>query len=851
MFSHLPGKLNAYVEDDESILPSNPSSLYNSNSDSANDSNQKQGEDSAWQNDDHCDVQKTRGLHRMLTSLETRFSVLETMAVNVQELLERVLNNSTTQSNLNVNEGEVRCQGLSSVYCSYCKIHENEEQREGQQQDEHRQYLEKQSLRHELTPSFQQSKIKYSPSMVQSNSPGTEQSVHQQKQGEGVEENLYKQRQLGNGVFLGASMLSSGNVTVMKSTLEAFNTDSVLTVVDKECMRRGDEKLDTILNPDRTAKSPRGKQELAKYDQGDMTRVTKPLLDGHNDLNSCQPPRKHTNVKNKLFKCPRTDGLGSGDGASHSSDTRNMRQASNLVASKNIPGHDQCHIQCLEHSISTEAKIEDVSRRLDQLVNLVQNFQNDQHDCRMNDNTELKTVISSSWTRQSDSDEQQNVIPDEVLAKLKESIQIGIDASLRMQSIWTVAQLSNMQDSFTKTIQDLLQSHPVVSTDQILNNAEGTKQQNQFENLQSELLVLKKILEQKFEDVEKSFETCHNKTEGLVETFRAEIASMRESAATDRRDLALKVDGLSQGLASNVAAMQEKLNQLDARITVTREDINTSLEKSKGKNTQDFNAIYSSLATKLDDSSSKICKEIKNDLNGLNRESFERVFSIGDHLENKVWDTLEILAGRLDKTKLEVFSMVEKESQLMRDVLNRPSTDGPQKNFVFDFYVDNFMQRMRAAVGTGVNARFMAVDGVIPAVDTCVHSFPWYIPYPVDTSFKGFVKFTERSEVEAYLLLGRSPEELGLLPRKGMLNCCVVVRDNFRGRALHTIRDIEDQSVQGDTGGWTAWEEGSFRKNKKNCQFIGKLACREILDLDLHKAFSDGAVLFRYYISIE
>ncbi|GFR59934.1 hypothetical protein ElyMa_001807600 [Elysia marginata] len=327
-----------------------------------------------------------------------------------------------------------------------------------------------------------------------------------------------------------------------------------------------------------------------------------------------------------------------------------------------------------------------------------------------------------------------------------------------------------------------------------------------------------------------------------------------------------KVDHLSQSIAYQADTVQNKFSEFDDRLTRTLEDVNEGLNNRKVETKEAIRALYSGLEAKLNTLSASVYEELARELETSRCRYHAEVEEVRGRLEANARDTLEVIAGRLDKTKFELFSMMEKESQLVRDVINEPPTKGDseynQRNYTFDFYVDNFVQRMNAAVNRGDNERPKVRNGIIPTLDTHVHSFSWYIPYPVDTSFQGFAKFTDDNFIKVYLLFGRNPNELGLVARIGRNMACSAIITDLSGEyddiELNTVGTAENQQGQGaknPSGGRafvqrSPWNENEIKTNEKMGLFLGAVCCDDVLKRKLHTPYADGSILLRYNICV-
>ena len=420
---------------------------------------------------------------------------------------------------------------------------------------------------------------------------------------------------------------------------------------------------------------------------------------------------------------------------------------------------------------------------------------------------------------------------------------------MRMQSIWMAAQISrDMQEIVGNRNQEVLRFQNA-SASHVLKKVEELQQECQQQSLQGTRAIQEIVAErsgfaEELDTVKRSLQSLDLKVEGLVETFQDKIANAQ---AVLSNDLDKEVEKLSGAIAFQSETMRNQLLELDDRLTSTLEDITEGLEGCKHKTKKDIRALYSGLETKLNTSSQNICKEIINELEMTRDRNFTNLEEVRNQLHDKIWISTEIIAGRLDKTKLELFSMVEKESQLVRDLYIEPTHDDTgkkqRKNFTFDFYVDNFVHRMAAARGDQVNGRAHVVNGVIPKLDTFVLSFPWYIPCPLDTSFQGFAKFTAAGAIKVYLLFGRNPNELGLAPRIGRTMSC-------HARVTDLSGEQDDIEVGSSDVSKKPWNETEIKTNEKMGVHLGSVSCNDIIDKNLHTSYADGSVLLRYEISI-
>ena len=576
------------------------------------------------------------------------------------------------------------------------------------------------------------------------------------------------------------------------------------------------------------------------------------------DHNSAFVPCQTPKVNEKLMQ--KRSRVHDESDSSNSSDA--MRQACTLP-NGNVPTETTSRSlqACPQWITSSNSKMDAVSERLDKVLKLLQSEYVDDADLGDHECTELKKVRRTSQEKYILSHDPNNFDIDKLMSEMRETLQTSVEASLRMQSIWTVAQVSDIQEAMKSMVGNMLRDHHA-STSEVLERIEEVKRYHQQNTLLNEatireLQAQRSMFGEKLKGLEQTLTNSDSKVDRFVESFYREIANVRDliSTETDRN-----MNAINSSMATHSNIMQDKMREIDKNLPCILRDINNRFEGCKSETKEDLRAIHASLETKLIGSTETIFNNLRDELNANRTKEATELRDIRDKMESRVWHTLQTIAGRLDKTKLELFSMVEKENQLVKDLINeQPTRDHPahsqRRNFTFDLYIDNFVQRMEAAAETQVNEIPTAVNGIIPNLDTFVHSIPWNIPFPVDTSFQGFVKFTNERNIKVYLLFGRNPNEMGLSARVGRAMSCSVTVTDLSGER----EDIELNSAQNQLGDrlpgitpvfWRAWNENEIKTNDKMGLLLGTVPCRDILDRNLNTGYADGSVLLRYVITV-
>lgn len=526
---------------------------------------------------------------------------------------------------------------------------------------------------------------------------------------------------------------------------------------------------------------------------------------------------------------------------------------------KNISEERECIQLCLQQMQATNSKVEEMSKRLDQVMTRFEIMDTLQTSNESIDQTELKTLYSAPRPAQDinlSSCPRENLLPG-----IREAIHFSVDASLRMQSIWAETQINDMQGQMLSLGRDILRQQSS-STADILNKMEDAQrlQQQQFQYTETafeQLRAERSVFANKLDDFEKNLASSTAKTELEMERFRAEVEKIKRCISTD---ITKKIEYLSQVTASQAGSLMNLFQELDDSFTRTLEDFNKSLNEHKLETKEDARSLYSNLETKLNDLLESLLQQITMELKKSNGECHGDVEEILNKLKVNARETLEVIAARLDRTKYELFSVVEKENQLVRDLIyDIPTRDGcgsnHLKNYTFDFYISNFKERMTAA--TNNHGTATVVNGIIPSLDTYVHSCPWYIPEPVDTSFNGFVQFTDAGTIKVYLLFGRNPNEVGLKPRIGRAMTCSVTVTDLTGEHDDIDLYIGDHQARGFNGTRGAfierkiWNETDINTNEKMGLFLGTVSCNEIIERKLNTPYAEGSVLLRYVVFVE
>ncbi|GFO32470.1 hypothetical protein PoB_005897500 [Plakobranchus ocellatus] len=572
---------------------------------------------------------------------------------------------------------------------------------------------------------------------------------------------------------------------------------------------------------------------------------------GQNDLNSGLALKDECKVREKVIKDkiqePVTRSFRADSDSSNTSD--GVRQVIPQRGRKIVEEpRSSVADACLERIVYSDAKIDMISERLDEITSFLK-------ENLMIHETELKTVVSPPQS--SSHHPQESFFDNKVfLQELKETIKSSINASTNMQSIWSEAYMSDVHFSLERKINDTGQAIMQGQQDWMAEVLQITSELKQsykdhstqngaaIDELKGKYLVLAEALEK----LENSIIVSDQKIQEQVQTFSEEISKTRTVFTEDmgqmKQIIHTKMAHSDELLTNKMDDVAERLNGLN-QITV-----------------ENLRTLHNDIEAKLNNFAENVSREISLQAEmhaGMN----SKLADVKNSLDTRMRETLDILADRLETSKLDLFSMIEKESQLVKDMVREPTRDGAidgqRRVFTFDFYVTHFAQRMAAAMGTQQDA----IEGhIIAGSDTYVHSFPWYLPHPVDTSIQGSVNFTSVGMMEVYLLFARNPNQVGLTPRMGRsMSCQVAVTDLSR-----RIEDIEinpnrgqeqQKSKLGTVGNhqgsriqWTTLNETDINTNKKVGWFMGRVLCQDVIDQDLHKCYANGSVLLRYMISV-
>ena len=807
----------------------------------------------------------------MLQNLESRFATVESVTKNVQELLEKLLTSPVMQCSPDPirRQHEILAVSPSHFYTSDSH-QENDLQQQPKRGEQHQQQCQGDQ------PTRQGSKwLSQQPAQISSehmppitrvtSQPQFQSKLHesdlhqyqqlqlrqhqQQEQPQPQQQKLREgsQQQQESAGFTLTSADPDVQITGCDNPRQRLD-ESIRLIKARHCTpgcgglreREDEEGLENMERKNSVASEHHVRQAFPEEAYGDTTKITHFSSNGHNDLNSHSAFPQEIKLKEKVIKDRLTAGICAESDSSNSSDPK--RQGTALVDS-NIPAESNCLQICLEQVVASDAKIDAMAERLDQIMTLLEAGSRHEDDCGSHHQTEPKKLIEIS------SQEPSDAVSDKVLFDLKENIQLNIGASLNMQAVWMVAEISrDVQQTMNNLNQEVLNEQNALIS-HVLRTVEELQQQCQQQSLKStasleELQTGSLAFTEQLKNVKKSLQYLELQIEGLAQTSFKEMASMSDILSTQVDE---KLEELSRVIASHHDLMRRELRELGGRFSRSLDDVRHGLEGCKAETNQDIRALSSALERKLIASSEDVCKALSKKLEIIRDEDVKKLEGVRCQVENKVWNTMEIIASRLEKTKLELFSMVEKESQLLRDMIDEPTTDNlgnnQRKNFTFDLYVDNFVHRMAAAQGNQVNASPKGINCVLPTLDTRVYSFPWYIPSPVDTSFQGFVIFTAEGDLDAYLLFGRNPNELGLAPRIGRAMSCHVTVTDLSG-------EHDDIELEGAIGFGKPWNETEIKTNEKMGLHLGSVSCKDILDQKLHVGYADGSVLLRYSISV-
>ena len=200
-----------------------------------------------------------------------------------------------------------------------------------------------------------------------------------------------------------------------------------------------------------------------------------------------------------------------------------------------------------------------------------------------------------------------------------------------------------------------------------------------------------------------------------------------------------------------------------------------------------------------DDTNTLIKGEMTKVSNDLNNAKNETKLKIAESNSEATQEMKFYVDGQLQFLIRDIYSVVEKESQLARQVIRKTGGD-TRKVYDFYFRVLDFSQRVRSGVA--------------------VYSCPWFIQQ-LDTCLQGKVRFRTNGNLNVSLNDGRSPKLVGLQPRQKKsykYKVCVV-----------NAGDGKEKILSGETS-------GNSDESIQNVQFfswgynIGDFSCQQLVN---------------------
>ncbi|XP_059164688.1 uncharacterized protein LOC131947487 [Physella acuta] len=180
---------------------------------------------------------------------------------------------------------------------------------------------------------------------------------------------------------------------------------------------------------------------------------------------------------------------------------------------------------------------------------------------------------------------------------------------------------------------------------------------------------------------------------------------------------------------------------------------------------------------------------------------------------------LKVVYDFMTMFKYEIFEVVEKEAQLIRDRMVNSSK--PRNSYVCDFYVKFARELIRFS-------------------DSSL-SPPWHIDQ-LRSCVKGYVEATTGGDLYVALIYGRQPQTVGLQPRSG---CKLKVKATVKDTS-GCLPDV----VVGDVM-WSC-DEAGIRNNRAWGKKIGVLSCGQLVanGYSNMEGYSCRSLLIRYEIHV-
>ncbi|GFR59932.1 LOW QUALITY PROTEIN: hypothetical protein ElyMa_001807500 [Elysia marginata] len=410
-------------------------------------------------------------LHQTLQNLESRCTAIENVTRDLQKMLMIVLNNPAQQQTLSSTQEKQNDQaGCESAL----DLKQNQRQRHQQQsmgeiltshQDAFTEIKAETRHMHPVQTNL------YNISQDHRQPIGLRQQQQQQQQ--------YHQEQQNSSIEFAActpyNMLSDYNSKNPKPKLglETLSTTDIGEDFYETGHANVGEKLtDNKIKATDTASLHANIQGLNQKPQ-DGRRATSMINQGQNNLSIDFAPyqAQGSSARPRLL-----EDVGEGCAESDSSNSSD-------ALGRNITEETKCLQECLKWVTSSNAKVDAMSDRLDQVMSRLETKLDDQgYTSGAIEHTEPKTVYPTSRDASDQFQGFNNVSYQQLLSGIRETLQTEVELSIKMQSIYTEAQIKDMQEQMTRKIQDNLQIH-VASTSHVLERLEEVQRLYQHQIL--------------------------------------------------------------------------------------------------------------------------------------------------------------------------------------------------------------------------------------------------------------------------------------------------------------------------------------------------------------------------------